>query len=339
MDGWIWLGMVLCLSQSAMFSGLNLGMLGPSRLRLQVAARGGNRGAERILALREDFNLLLTTILWGNVAVNTLLALLADSILTGVLAFVVSTVGITLFGEIVPQAYMARHAYAVGGVLAPVIRFYRMILLPVAWPTARLLDRLVGREGPGLFREHDLREMLELHIHDVHSEVGHVEGRGALNFLALDDRSVGQEAEPLDPGSILALPFAGDEVRFPDFESTPRDPFLQAVARSRRKWIVITDEAGQPRRVLNANAFLRAVLMDGPVEPRSYCHEPLVVTDPATRLEAVLGRLRFRSRRQDPVPLHLNIVLLWTPDEKRVLTGVDLLEYLLRGTSTEGRKA
>jgi CBS domain containing-hemolysin-like protein len=103
-----WLGIALCLSQSAMFSGLNLGMLGPSRLRIQIAAKGGDRGAQRILELRNDFHLLLTTILWGNVAVNTLLALLADSILAGVVAFAVSTVGITLFGERVRRGRCAR---------------------------------------------------------------------------------------------------------------------------------------------------------------------------------------------------------------------------------------
>jgi CBS domain containing-hemolysin-like protein len=330
-----WLGIAVCLSQSAMFSGLNLGMLGPSRLRLQVAARGGDRGAQRILDLREDFHLLLTTILWGNVAVNTLLALLADSVLTGVAAFTVSTVGITLFGEIFPQAVVSRHAFAVGGALAPLIRLYRLILLPVAWPAARLLDRLVGSEGLGLFREDDLREMLKLHIRDDSSDVSHVEGHGALNFLALDDRRLDQEAEALDPHSILSLPIHAGRAQFPAFEASPSDPFLRSIQQSRRKWIVITDEQDQPRLVLNANTFLRAVLTDpAPVEPAAFCHEPVVVTDPGTRLETVLGKLQLRPRQPGRKPLHPDLVLLWTDDERRVLTGVDLLEYLLRGIAT-----
>ncbi len=315
-----------------MFSGLNLGMLGPSRLRIQIAARGGDRGAQRVLELREDFHLLLTTILWGNVAVNTLLALLADSILTGVVAFAVSTVGITLFGEIFPQAYVSRHAYAVAGALAPLIRVYRALLLPVAWPTARMLDALVGKEGLGLLREVDLREMLRLHILEDSSDVSHVEGRGALNFLALDDRYLHEEAEPLHPESVLPLPFASGQPRFPAFEAAPSDPFIEAVHRSRQTWVVITDPQGWPRLVLNTNTFLRAVLMEGAhVDPGAFCHEPLVVTDPKTRLEAVLGDLQLRSRRPGGAPLHPDLILLWTPDEKRVLGAVDLLENLLRG--------
>ena len=337
MDSATWLAIAVCLSQSAMFSGLNLGMLGSSRLRLQVAAKGGDAGAQRILALREDFHLLLTTILWGNVAVNTLLALLADSILAGVSAFAFSTVGITLFGEIFPQAYVSRHAYRVGGALAPVIRAYRVLLFPVAWPTARMLDWLVGEEGLGLFPEHDLREMLKLHIQDDTSDVSYVEGRGALNFLALDDRHLEQEAELLHPDSILQLPFENGAPRFPAFSATRADPFLAAVHRSRRKWIVLTDEHHEPRRVLNANAFLRAVQMDaGPVDPSSFCHEPLVVTDPSAELETVLAELELRAQRPGGKRLHLDLVLLWTPDQRRLLTGVDVLEYLLRGIATPG---
>lgn len=332
-----WLGMALCLSQSAMFSGLNLGILGPSRLRLQVTAKRGDRGAQQILELREDFHLLLTTILWGNVAANTLLALLADSILTGVVAFTVSTVGITLFGEIVPQAYISRHAYLVGGVLAPVVRFYRALLYPVAWPTARMLDRLVGKEGLGLFREDDLREILRLHIAEDTSDVSHVEGRGALNFLALDDRDLSEEAEPLHPESIVTLPFVGDRPEFPAYAAEPTHPFIQRIHASHQKWIVVTDEGHHPRLVLDANTFLRAVLMEGSsVDPMLHCHEPLVVTDPGTKLEAVLEEVELLARRPGGQALHPTLILLWTPKDMRILTDVDLLETLLRGVASPG---
>lgn len=332
MDWIVWLGIVVCLSQSAMFSGLNLGMLGSSRLRLQVAAAGGDKGALRILDLRQDFHLLLTTILWGNVAVNTLLALLADSILTGVTAFFVSTIGITIFGEIVPQAYVSRHALAVGGALAPIIRAYRFLLLPVAWPTARLLDRMVGKERMGFFLEHDLREMLRLHILDPSSDVSHVEGRGALNFLALDDRHLGQEAGPLEPASVVSLPTIGGRVRFPPFQASATDPFLVQIHRSLRTWIIIIDDEGWPRLVLNASAFLRSVQMNaGSVDPYDFCHEPVVITDPARKLESVLSEIRLQARRPGGDMMYFGPVLLWTPEDKRILTGAHLLRNLLRG--------
>ena len=136
-----WVGIVLCISQAGMFSGLNLAIFSVSRLRLEVEAAGGSYDAARLLELRRDANLTLATILWGNVAVNVLLTLLSDSVLAGVSAFVFSTVVITLLGEIVPQAYFARHALRVAARLRPMLAFYRVLLYPVAKPTAMRIHR------------------------------------------------------------------------------------------------------------------------------------------------------------------------------------------------------
>ena len=42
-----WLGIAFCLSQSAMFSGLNLAVLSLNRLNLEVEVRRGNPAAQR----------------------------------------------------------------------------------------------------------------------------------------------------------------------------------------------------------------------------------------------------------------------------------------------------
>ena len=106
----IWVGISFCIIQSAIFSGLNLAIFSVSKLRLEVEAAGGNRDAISLLGLRKDSNLTLSAVLWGNVTINVLLTLLSDSVLAGVGAFAFSTFVITLFGEIIPQAYFSRHA-------------------------------------------------------------------------------------------------------------------------------------------------------------------------------------------------------------------------------------
>jgi metal transporter CNNM len=65
---WIWLGIVLCVAQSAAFSGLNLAVFSLSQLRLQLEADAGNADAASVLALRNDSNRVLSTIIWGNVS-------------------------------------------------------------------------------------------------------------------------------------------------------------------------------------------------------------------------------------------------------------------------------
>jgi hypothetical protein len=52
-----WLGVILCLAQAAVFSGLNLAVFSVSRLRLEVEAAGGNRDAIKVLGLRRQSNL------------------------------------------------------------------------------------------------------------------------------------------------------------------------------------------------------------------------------------------------------------------------------------------
>jgi len=79
MTMFVWIGIALCLSQAAMLPGINLAVLGVSRLRLEVEAAGRSRDAARLLAMPRDANGLLATILWANVAANVLLTLLSGT--------------------------------------------------------------------------------------------------------------------------------------------------------------------------------------------------------------------------------------------------------------------
>ena len=135
-----------------MFSGLNLAFFSISKLRLKIEVQKKNKDAVKVLELRRNSSFLLTTILWGNVSVNVLLTLLSDSVLTGAMAFVFSTVVITFIGEIIPQAYFSRHALKTASLLAPVLRFYQILLFPVAKSTALILDKWLGAEKVQYFR-------------------------------------------------------------------------------------------------------------------------------------------------------------------------------------------
>ena len=149
MDIWqyfAWAGIVVCLSQSAMFSGMNLAAFSISRMRLEVQVAAGDQLAKKVLALRQDANFLLTTILWGNVGINVLLTLLSDSVMAGVMAFCFSTILITLVGEIAPQAYFSRHALKMASLLSPILKMYQILLFPVAKPSALILDKWLGPE-------------------------------------------------------------------------------------------------------------------------------------------------------------------------------------------------
>jgi metal transporter CNNM len=165
------------------------------------------------------------------------------------------------------------------------------------------------------------------------SDVSELEGIGAMNFLTLDDFTVIQEGEKVDPSSVINLPVQAGSPIFPRFEASKDDPFLLRVNRSGKKWVIIVDDMRQPRLVLNANAFLRAALFSSEVvNPHHFCHRPIIVRDIKTLLGNVLSDLKvYADSESDDVVDH-DIILIWA-EQRRVITGADILGRLLRGIS------
>ncbi len=337
-DTLIWIGIAFCISQSALFSGSNIAVFSLSRLRLEAAAAAGDKSASSALELRRDANLTLVTILIGNVAINVLLTMLADSVLAGLLAFLFSTVLITAVGEIGPQAYFSRNALRAVAIFAPVLKLYRFLLWPIAKPTALLLDAWVGTETVPWFRERELHNILRYHADNTGSEVGRVEAIGATNFLALDDLVAQDQGQPLDPESVMRIRFDADTPVFPALDRNDKEGFLGKIAAPRKKWIVLTDGDDRPRLLLNANTFLRDfVVLGEDVSPARYCHRPAVLTGASETLDKALGLLA--SHREADAGHDETVILLWSQEAKRMITGSDVLRCLLSGMGKSDRVA
>ena len=332
MESLIWIGIALCISQSAIFSGLNLAVFGVGLLRLEIEVESGNQQAAKLLKLRKDPNFLLTTILWGNVGINVLLTLLSGSVLAGVSAFLFSTILITFVGEIFPQAYFSRNALRMASALYPLLRFYQFLLYPIAKPVALVLDAWLGKEGVSYYMEKDLRTMIKQHIRSQESDIGRPEGVGALNFLEIDDILAGHEGEEVNPESIVSLKVDGDKPVLPPFERTASDPFLKKLHSSAEKWIIITDQANNPQFALDAKSFIVGALLDGDAfDPYSYIHRPIIVDDPTQPLGSSIVKLKVHPEGRDDDVVDEDIILVWSDAGKRIITGSDLLGRLLRG--------
>ena len=333
-DTLLWIGIAFCISQSAMFSGLNLAFFSLSRLQLEIEIKHGNEAAVEVLKVRQDSNFLLTTILWGNVGINVLLTLLSDSALAGIAAFAFSTVFITIFGEILPQAYFSRNALRMASLLAPLLRFYQFVLMPVAKPCALFLDMWLGKEGIDYLHEKELVSMIRTHMEAEDSELDHVEGRGALNFLNIDEVKVIEEGEPVDANSIIRLPTKVDLPLVPEVARDVNDPFLQLVNASGHHWVVLADEDGNPQLLLDADAALRAALLDldKPYDIYKFCRRPLIIRDTSKTISEVITYLKSipSASKVEDAAIDYDAVLIWG-DEPRIITGADILGKLLKG--------
>lgn len=74
--------------------------------------------------MRSNGNLLLVTLLLGNVSVNSLLSIILAEISSGLVGFFTSTPLIVIFGEIVPQALCSRYNLVIGSMSADFVKIF-----------------------------------------------------------------------------------------------------------------------------------------------------------------------------------------------------------------------
>lgn len=166
----IWLQAILIaclLVLSGMFSGLNLGLMALDPMELRIVQSCGTekekKYARKIEPIRSKGNYLLCSLLLGNVLVNTTLTILLDDLTgSGLGAVVASTVGIVIFGEIVPQALCSRHGLAVGADTIMVTKFFMFLTFPVSFPVSKLLDFMLGEEIGIVYNREKLVGMLKV---------------------------------------------------------------------------------------------------------------------------------------------------------------------------------
>ena len=89
---------ILLLGLSALFSGLTLGLLSLSTFELKRKKDLGDKRAMAVFPIREKGNELLVALLVGNVLVNAALTVMLNSYLAGIIAVIVATTLITIFG-------------------------------------------------------------------------------------------------------------------------------------------------------------------------------------------------------------------------------------------------
>lgn len=323
---------IFCVIQSGIFSGLNLALLGISRLQLEAGAASGDSVYQQILKRRKDTNQLLATILWGNVATNTLLAIVSDSTFNGVLGFAVSVVLITLCGEIIPQAAFSRNLHRLYPYFDWFVATYLALLYPIAKPTALILDKIVGKEGLTLLTETELHHVLIKHTQAKESEIGKVEATGAMNFLHLDDKLVIEEGCILHPESIIKVKTDdAHRILFPDPKSAEFQMFINVIHTSGHPWVVLTTNNESPLLVMDVDGFLREYYVERKVRPAYYCHRPIIVSRLETTLAEVLPKFSLDKQHDEDQIVNDDILLYWGDEQKRIITGADILGYLLQG--------
>ncbi len=196
---------------SGCFSGLTLGFFSLNLTSLERKMKLGDKRAKKVYPIRKNGNLLLCTLLLGNVAVNSAMAIFLGNIASGLVAGIVSTGLIVVFGEIIPQAVFSRFALTLGSNTVWLVRIFIFLLYPIAFPLAWMLNKALGEELGTIWDKKEIEEIIRYHEDADDSEIDEDEERILLGALAFSDMTALQVATPRTVSFLLSQETVIDE--------------------------------------------------------------------------------------------------------------------------------
>ncbi|AXI46855.1 hypothetical protein C1J03_12975 [Sulfitobacter sp. SK012] len=243
---WISAGIILfLLVLSGFFSGSETALTAASRGKLRTQADKGSRGAQRALAITEDNERLIGSVLLGNNLVNILAAALATSLFTrlfgesGVaIATLVMTLLVLIFAEVLPKTYAITNAERAAALVSRPIMLVVLVCSPLVSAVRFLVRGILSLFGVKIDPDSNIlavREEIAGALNLGHSE-GVVEKEDRDRILgALDLRERAVEEIMLhrsgiemidaasDPTEMLEQCLQSNHTRLPVFRGDPEN--------------------------------------------------------------------------------------------------------------------
>ena len=132
---------LICVMLSAYFSATETSFTSLNRIRMKNMAEKGDKRAELVLKLLENFDKLLSTILVGNNIVNIGLSSLATVLFIKLLggdsgatvSTIVTTIVVLIFGEVSPKSIAKESPETIAKFSAPFLHILMIVLTPVTF--------------------------------------------------------------------------------------------------------------------------------------------------------------------------------------------------------------
>ena len=183
---------------SAICSGLNISLMSLGIADLERKSKSGDIRAKLILPLRKNSHLSLASILLSNVAVISATSLVLEHHFNGLVAGIVSTLLIVVFGEILPQAIFIKNSIKITAVLVPVLRVMIIVTYPISKPLQLLLDKLFGHESLMLHNRQELGFIISEHVGHKGSDLDEDEVEIMRNVLTMSNKRIRDIMTPLE---------------------------------------------------------------------------------------------------------------------------------------------
>jgi len=157
-----------CVSVAAMAAGLTMGLVSMEAIDLRIKELASDSPEERrhakiLMPLVRDHHRLLVTLLLLNAMANEALPLFLDKIVPGYVAVIMSVTLVLFFGEIIPSAiFSGPNKLAISSKFAPLVHCFLVLLCPLAWPIAKVLDNVLHNDDHDDTQKYDRRELSAL---------------------------------------------------------------------------------------------------------------------------------------------------------------------------------
>ena len=133
--------LVILVAFSAFFSASETAFSSLNQIRLKSRAEDGDPSAARVLAMSEQYDKLLSTILIGNNIVNIAAASIGTVLFTRLLdpqrgatvSTIVLTIVVLIFGEVTPKSLAKEMPERVATAVSPFLSLLMLLLSPLTW--------------------------------------------------------------------------------------------------------------------------------------------------------------------------------------------------------------
>ena len=137
----LWVTLVILVAFSAFFSASETAFSSLNQIRLKSRADDGDRTAARVLAMSEQYDKLLSTILIGNNIVNIAAASIGTILFTQMLgaergatvSTIVLTIIVLIFGEVTPKSLAKEMPEKVATAVSPFLVLLMSLMTPLTW--------------------------------------------------------------------------------------------------------------------------------------------------------------------------------------------------------------
>ena len=137
----LWVALVILVGFSAFFSASETAFSSLNQIRLKSRAEDGDSSAARVLAMAEQYDKLLSTILIGNNIVNIAAASIGTILFTQMLgaergatmSTIVLTIIVLVFGEVTPKSLAKEMPEKVATAVSPFLVLLMALMTPLTW--------------------------------------------------------------------------------------------------------------------------------------------------------------------------------------------------------------